>query len=126
MPCRCVISPDQDHLRMDVSGNWTQGNEADEAIQCWAKAADACREYGLTRVLAVFDVPGTMPASAGFEIASDPAAFGWEYHFKVALVYTHRERYESNLFGEMVALNRYYTVKAFENESSAKAWLLRS
>ena len=126
MACSCVFSQNQDYLRMDVSGNWTPGKEADEAIKFWAQAADVCRENEQTHVLAVFDIPGSMPTMAAFEVASDPEAFGWDRRVKVALVYTHRERFESNLFSETVAVNRYYQVKAFQDESAARDWLLQS
>lgn len=111
---------------MDVSGSWTPGKEAEEAIQFWAQAADACREHKLMHVLAVFDIPGSLPTMAAYEIASDPESFDWDHRVNVALVYPHRDRFESNLFSETVAVNRYYRVKAFQEESSAVDWLINS
>jgi len=126
MSCTGLISQHNDYLRLDVSGEYTPGAEAEEATRFWAQAAAACREHKLTRVLAVFDVPGTMPTFAAFDVASNPPAISWDHRVKVALVYTHKERFESNLFSETVAVNRGYKVKAFQDEPNAISWLLNA
>ena len=57
-----------------------------------------------------------------FEIASAPVSSAWDHRWKVALVYTYPERFESNLFSETVAV-RGYNIKAFRDELDALAWL---
>jgi hypothetical protein len=126
MSCKVLTSQHNDYLRLDVSGEYTPGAEAEEATRFWAQAAATCREHKLTRVLAVFDVPGKMPTFAAFDVASNPPAINWDYRVKVALVYTHKDRFESNLFSETVAVNRGYQVKAIQDEPNAIAWLLNA
>ncbi len=117
------IEANQDFLRLDVSGNWTYGREAMEAKEVWREVVDSCGKHGVERILAVFDVPGRLPTLAAYDIASAPESLGFNRHYKVALVYTYQERYESNLFSELVAENRGFNVKAFRDESKAKRWL---
>lgn len=114
----------QGFIRLDVSGEWTYGSEAREAKQVWRQVADACKEQGFERILAVFDVPGRLPTFAAYDIASDPESLGFNHRYKVALVYTYQERFDSNLFSETVAVNRGFKVKAFIDESDAQNWLL--
>ena len=118
------ITNHEDFLRLDVSGEYMPGTVAEEAINIWARTADACREHSKSRVLMVNDVPGAMPTIAAFEIASNPSEIGWDPRVKIALVYTHKERFESNIFSETVARNRYLNVKAFQDEPAAISWLL--
>ena len=73
-------------------------------------------------MLAYIEVAGIFPTEAAFEVASDPESWGWERHFKAAMVYTHRERYENN-FSETVAFNRYINIKGFMDEDEARQWL---
>lgn len=115
----------QGFIRLDVSGTWTYGSEAREAKEVWRQVADACKEHGIERILAVFDIPGRFPTFAAFDIASDPESLGFNRCHKAALVYTYQERFESNLFSELVAVNRGFNVQAFMDESKAKNWLLR-
>lgn len=68
---------------------------------------------------------GELPAMVGYELASNPEQFGWERAFRIAMVFTHKERYESHLFPETVMVNRYYDMKAFMDEDEAITWLLR-
>jgi len=118
------ITIDEDFLRLDVSGEYTPGKVAEEAINIWARTADACREHNKSRVLMVNDVAGEMPTIDAYEIARNPPEIGWDHRVKVALVYKHKERFESNLFTETVAVNRYLNVKAFQDEPNAISWLL--
>ena len=123
MACAYSFTNEQDFLRLDISGEYTVGKEAAEAIEIWSEAADLCRKYSLTRVLAFIDVPGVFPTDAAYEVSSDPEAWGWERRFKAAMVYTHRERYENN-FSETVAFNRYINIRGFMDEVDARRWLM--
>jgi hypothetical protein len=125
MKIKYLIKDEHSHLRLEVSGEWAKGNEAKEAISIWSQIAEACRELGSSRVLAIFDVSGRMPAMEAWDIASDLQSVGLERHWRIAVVYTHQERFESNHFSEDVACNRGYDVKIFRDESSAESWLQR-
>ena len=109
--------------RLYVSGEWTRGQEANEAKKIWEELVEASRQTGIYRLIAVFDIPGCLPTMEAFEIASAPVSSGWNNLWKVALVYPYPERFESNLFSETVAVNRGYNVKAFRDELNALAWL---
>lgn len=124
MPTVHRIDNKQDFLRLEVSGQWTPGKEAREAMAIFSELAAACRQTGISRVIEVFDIPGRLPTMAAYDIASNPSAFGWDRNWKTALVFTYPERFESNLFTETVAVNRLYNIKAFRDESIAQAWLL--
>jgi len=115
-----------DHVRLDVTGEWTPGKEVEEIKNTLGAVADACRENGLERMLAVFDMGGRIPIGVAYEVAKDPSSVGWERHFRGALVHRDEERYESNLFTETVAVNRSFNIKAFNDEGAALKWLLES
>ena len=125
MACTYTFTVEKEFLRLDISGEYTVGREAEEAKEIWAAAADLCRENSLTRVLSFIDVPGVFPTYAAYEVASDPESWGWERHFKAAMVYSHIERYENN-FSETVAVNRYFNIQGFKDEQTAREWLLES
>ena len=101
MACVYSFTKEKDLIRLDISGEYTVGKEAEEAIEIWSEAADLCRSSNLTRVLAYIDVAGVFPTDAAYEVASDPESWGWERRFKAAMVYTHKERFENN-FSETV------------------------
>jgi hypothetical protein len=112
------------YCRLYVSGEWTREQEAKEANKIWEEIIEVSRQTEISRLIAVFDIPGRLPIMEAFEIASAPGSSGWRDHrWKIALVYPYPERFESNLFSETVAVNRGYNVKAFRNELDALAWL---
>ena len=111
------------YCRLYVSGEWTRGQEANEAKTIWEELVEVSRQTEIFRLIAVFDIPGCLPTMEAFEIASAPVSSGWNNLWKVALVYPYPERFESNLFSETVAVNRGYNVKAFRDELDALAWL---
>ena len=111
------------HVRLYVSGEWTRGQEANEAKKIWEELVELSRQTGIYRLIAVFDIPGCLPTMEAFEIANAPVSSGWDHRWKVALVYPYPERFESNLFSETVAVNRGYNIKVFRDELDARAWL---
>ena len=60
------ISNCDNHIRLDVSGEYSDGKDAVEAKDIWRQVADACREHGQTRVLAVSGIVGEMPTMVSF------------------------------------------------------------
>lgn len=120
------IGSEGDHIRLDVLSDWTEGHEVEETLAVWSQVADACREHGLERVLAVFHIRGKIPTMYGYEIANDPASVGIERRFKIALMYVDEQRYKSSFFTETIAVNRFYNVKVFNDEEAALEWLLQT
>ncbi|OHD68535.1 MAG: hypothetical protein A2W19_12135 [Spirochaetes bacterium RBG_16_49_21] len=109
---------------MEVSGDWTPGKELEDAIDVLTQVADICHKKGINCILAIWDVPGHIRALIGYEIVDSANKCNWDRHFKLAVVYTHNERFIDSLFVETVAVNRGYRVKMFENKQEAKSWLL--
>jgi hypothetical protein len=126
MPYECVIQENQDHIRAEVSGAWTPGKELDDAIDVLAQAADICHKKGIYCILVMVDVPGRLPPLTGYDLVDKSKKFDWDRLFKLAVVYSHNERFIDALFLETVAVNRGYMVKMFKNEQEAKSWLLGS
>jgi hypothetical protein len=119
----CKFEEFSDYLRVDVTGNWSTGKETKEGKELWTQAANHCNKINIYRVLAVIDIPGSLPVMAAYDIASDPDGLGFTRAVKVAVVYTYEERYKSNQFTENVAVNRGWAVKVFRDEREAKLWL---
>jgi hypothetical protein len=120
------IHKNADHLRTFISGDWTPGKESEEIIRFLENVTEACRKLGVNRILLVVDIPGRIQIWDAHKVAKSPETFGWDPSFKLALVYTHEERFESNLFSERLAVSLGYNFKIFRDEPSAKAWLLES
>ncbi len=111
---------------MEVSGDWTQGKEFDDAIGVWGQVADFCHQKGINKILSIWDVPGRLPTISGYQLVELSNKFNWDRHFKLAVVHLHEERFKDSLFVETVAANRGYLMKMFEDEQEAKSWLLGS
>ena len=126
MPHQFLLSHDAAHVRLEVAGTWTPGREAEEVGSIWTEVTAYCRDQGLSRVLAIIDVPGRMPTLAAWQLGSDPGAVGVDRSLRIAIVYCYRERFESNTFLETVTRNRGFEVKIFEDEAIAMTWLMHS
>ena len=125
MAAQYKISVHDKFVQLEIAGFYTPGNESPEARSVWREVAELCRKNGKRRVLVRSSMTGELPAMVGYEIASSPEKFGWERAFRIAMIFTHRERFESHLFPETVMVNRYYDMKAFMDEDEAMTWLLR-
>jgi hypothetical protein len=126
MPYDCIIQEHKDHVRVEVSGNPVPGKELDDAIGVLSQVAHFCNKKRIARILAIWDVPGHLPSITGYNIVDSATRTNWGFDFKLAIVYSHKERFTDALFVETAAINRGYRVKMFENEKEAKTWLLRS
>ena len=125
MAAQYTISTMDKFVQLEIAGFYTPGNEPAEARKLWSEVAAACRTSGKRRVLVRSSMTGELPPMVGYELASKPELFGWERAFRIAMVFAHKERYESHLFPETVFVNRYYDMKAFMDEDEAITWLLR-
>ncbi len=124
MPYKRVIQENQDHIRVEVSGDWIRGKELADAMDVLGQVADICHKKEFNNILAIWDVPGHLPTMAGYNLVELSNKFNWERHFKLAVVYLHKKRFKDAQFAETVAHNRGYRVKMFESEQEAKSWLL--
>jgi hypothetical protein len=114
----------EDYIRIEVSGEWSPHHEADDAKAVWTHVIDVCRAKGFNRILSVWKVPGHLPVTAAYDIASAGETQGLGRCFRLAVVHLYEERLKDSLFVETVAANRGYKVKMFANEQEAKKWLL--
>ena len=126
MPYQVVIQENPDHMRVQVSGQRTRGREVRDAIGVLAQVADTCQKKGITRILIVWDMPGSLPTMAAYDLADSAPEWGWDRRLKLAMVHVYGESLESNLFTETVAINRGFRVKMFDDEHEAKSWLLET
>ena len=127
MPYQTKITEEREYLRVEVTGDRTQGKEAEDAISTLSQIADICHKKGLSRILMSSNLSRLLPTMAAFDVAKTPEAFGWSRSFKLAVVNLSRESKEELLFAETVAVNRGYRLfKIFNDEEEAKEWLLES
>lgn len=124
MPYQVAIQEYPDYIRVQLSGELTPGLELQEATSVWSQVADACREKGVTRVLAISDARGHLLTMTAYELADSALTWGWDQRFKLAMVEVHEERRQNSLFAETVAVNRGFRARVFDDEQKARSWLL--
>lgn len=115
----------EDHIRVEISGEWTKGKEAEEVISAWSQVVKICHKQNINNILAIGKVTGHLLPMAAYDMAKFPDNHGWSRKFKVAVVPLGASL-KSNLFAETVLVNRGFDVKVFDNEQDAKIWLLDS
>ncbi len=125
MPYNVTIKEKEDHIRVEISGEWTIGNEAKEVISAWSQVVELCHTKNINNILAVGKVIGHLTPMAAYDMANFPDKHGWTRKLRLAVVAL-GESWRSNLFAETVADNRGYTIKVFDNEQDAKTWLFES
>ena len=114
-----------DHIRVEISGEWTKGKEEEEVIGAWSQVVTLCQAKNINHILAIGKVTGRLPTMSAYNMAKFPDKHGWSRKFKVAVVPLGASL-KSNLFAETVLVNRGFDVKVFDNEQDAKIWLLDS
>ncbi len=125
MPYNVTIKEKEDHIRVEISGEWTIGNEAKEVISAWSQVVEICHTKNINHILAIGKVTGHLTPMAAYDMANFPDKHGWTRKLRLAVVAL-GESWRSNLFAETVADNRGYTIKVFDNEQDAKTWLFES
>ncbi len=114
-----------DYIRVESGIVRNASDEAARQKLFWSKVADLCRETGISRVLAISRMSGTLDTYISFDIAGSPGNFGWSRSIKLAIFYMDEERFKSGKFSETVAVNRGYSFRAFKTEEEALDWLLK-
>jgi len=121
------IQEKPEYIDVRVSGERIRGQEVKNALDTWTMVAKKCDDAGISRVLVVSTLTGSLPTMSAYEIAASADKVNWNRKFRTAIVDLNEESRQINLFGETVAVNRgYYQVKVFDNESEAVKWLLES
>ncbi len=127
MPYDCNIQEHQGHVRVEVSEGWaTPGEELKDAIGALRQIDHFCNKKRIFRILAIWNVPGHLPAVLGHDIVASATRTKWGFNFKMAVVYSHKGRFKDALFMEKVAIYHGYKVKMFGDEQEAKSWLLET
>ena len=111
-------------LRVEISGDRTEGDLVTGARAAWTKVAATCRENNLSRILLVSSATGTYNTADGYDINSTLEECGVEKTWKIAFVNLDADSYHDIQFGETVAVNRGYWLRLFSTENDAMAWLL--
>ena len=121
-----TIKENSDHIRLEISGSWTPGQEAEDVKSVWIRVAGKSRVNNVCRILAIWNIPNRLPTLAAYNMTKATEEFGWSRRFKLAVVYSSGQRLQDSLFGEDIGVNRGYNIKMFNNEQDAKSWLLES
>ena len=88
----------------------------------WTSASEKCRSIGMTKILLVEDLEGSLSTMEMFEIGE--LASECMRGLRVAFVDLRQEDYKDNEFGETVCLNRGGLCRLFRDEQTAEQWLL--
>ena len=67
---------ERDLLRVEISGDRTEGDLVADAKTAWTKVATVCRENNLSRILLVSSATGKYAALNGYDINSTLAEYG--------------------------------------------------
>jgi hypothetical protein len=113
-----------DHIRIDVAGERVPGNVAMDSSVVLERTMELIQETGVTNCLLILNLAGPLSAMDSFDLVSISEDIGWKRDFRVALVNVHPESLEDAQFTEIVAGNRAYALRVFDNEEDAKDWLL--
>jgi len=89
----------------------------------WLEIAAEANRIGATHVLIDENIVETVSIADVFQFASELPKLGFD-GIRVAFVDRYLEQHEINQFGELVAVNRGFNGKAFNNFEEAEAWLL--
>jgi hypothetical protein len=91
--------------------------------QYWKEVADECRRANRRKVLIEEDINDQMSTTEMYRFTSEIMDIGFS-GIHVAFVDRHLNQHELNKFGELVATNRGFLGKIFDNVEEAEQWLL--
>lgn len=110
-------------LRVDLQGHRDAKQAISQATSIWPRVAAECRARNIYRILAISQLTGRLPPLSAYAISSNPQQFNWDRNFQLAFVDLNPESLADNQFGELVATNRGWSMKVFDNEQDAMTWL---
>lgn len=112
------------HIRIEVSGRRTPGLVAADSAAVMRRTIELFNETGITNCLCILRLEGPLSALDAFEIVTTSEDIGWQRNYRVAFVELNAEALEDTRFTEIVAGNRAFPVRVFDNEADAREWLL--
>jgi hypothetical protein len=124
MPYEAQVEVLDDHIRVEVAGERVPGSVALDASLVMEKTIEVINRTGISNCLVILNLAGSLSAMDSFDMVSISEDVGWKRDFRVALVNTQAESLEDAQFTEIVASNRAYPLRVFDNEEDAKHWLL--
>lgn len=125
MPVELNHQIENRYLKVELYGERTEGNEAEEGIGIWKKTTDLCEALKLNRILVHSKIEGRLPPTDIFEIAEAIDKYSWEKEFKIAGVASNQMEHANLKFIENCASLLNFTIKIFTSETEAKKWLLK-
>lgn len=124
MPYEANIQAQQDHIRVEVSGDRSAGDAVRNAELVGRQVLKECQAKGINQVLLIARLTGHASAIDIFEMVTGSQKYGWNHDIKMAFVDLNSESIDDVRFMETVAFNRAYRVRVFDNEADASEWLL--
>jgi hypothetical protein len=113
-----------DHIRIEVSGVRVPGEVGADSGEVVEKTMQVIDKTGITNCLLVLSLSGTLSPIDAFDIVSVSEEFGWQRNFRAAIVERNAAAIEDTHFTEIVAGNRAFPVRVFDNDEDARDWLL--
>ena len=125
MPYEHKIEKHADYLRVEVHGEREKDKEVEDSLAGWKLVTETCRRENIKKILVVLNLTGPFSVLSAYQITQLAEGINFDRQFKAAIVDLNRDSIDSNRFGEVAATNRGYTIKTFDNEDEAIAWLRR-
>ena len=123
MPYKSDIQVCDGYIRIDVAGERVPGHIASDSGAVIEQTMDAIAKSGITRCLLILNLTGPLSPMDAFDIVSISEEVGWQRQFRVAMVDRNPNPESDVQFTELVASNRAYPVRVFDNEEDALDWL---
>ncbi|MDH3351897.1 MAG: hypothetical protein OEM60_08190 [Gammaproteobacteria bacterium] len=114
----------EDHIEFRVFGDRLSGHAVADADAVGKQILEQCRDQGISNILLILELTGSISAVDVYQIVTNSAQYGWSHDLKMAVVDLNPESRLDSQFTETVAVNRAYRVRSFDNERDAKEWLL--
>jgi hypothetical protein len=111
-------------VRIEVSGERIPGDVALDSGEVMEKTMQVIEKTGITNCLVILNLTGPLSPMDSFDIVSISEEVGWQRNFRVAMVDRNTASIQDTQFTEVVAGNRAFPVRVFDNEDDARDWLL--
>ena len=113
-----------DYIRIEVSGERIPGDVGADSGEVVEKTMQVIEKTGITNCLLVLNLSGGLSPMDAFDIVAVSEEVGWQRNFRVAMVERNAAALEDTHFTEIVAGNRAFPVRVFDNEEDGLDWLL--
>lgn len=111
-----------DFLRVEVSGTRTLGNSYDDALGVWSDIAQRAAALGLTKVLYLSHVSGSLSVMEAYDIVDELVAKRWN-SLKIAYVDFAGVENDDLMMIKAICLKHRVILDVFPTEDGAIAWL---